>query len=374
MKLIAFYLPQYHRTPENDTWWGKGFTEWTNVKKAKPLFKNQTQPKVPLDHNYYNLMDKSTVEWQTGLMKKYGIYGFCYFHYWFNGRRILERPAENLLKWKEIEQPFCFAWANATWARTWTAVKKATTNWVASDSGQQGNGILIEQSYGTESDWQKHYEYLRQFFCDRRYIKVENKPMFLIYRLHDIPNAKEMFRIWNGLAKKDGFSGIHIVSMNMVPEKNQYVEAIAKYGYYPEYDVHIVRKIYNRIVNKLNLPLKRKAEVLNYETVWKNLVRERPIQGITTYPGAVVTYDETPRKGKHACFLSGASPELFEKYLKLQIKKAEQVCHSEFLFIDAWNEWGKEIIWNRMKNMVMHIWKQSEMPCGRKEDIHGCLY
>ena len=151
MKIIAFYLPQYHQTPENDEWWEEGFTEWTNVKRAKAIHKKQIQPKIPLNNNYYDLMDKKVVEWQTDLMHQYGVYGFCYFHYWFTGKKLLYRPAENLLKWKDINQPFCFEWANSTWARTWTAYSKsATTDWVHADKLESGDGVLLEQKYGTE--------------------------------------------------------------------------------------------------------------------------------------------------------------------------------------------------------------------------------
>lgn len=341
MKLLAFYLPQYHAIPENDEWWGKGFTEWTNVKKAKPLFKNQTQPKIPLNNNYYNLLDKSTVEWQTRLMKEYGVYGFCYFHYWFNGKKLLEKPAENLLKWTDIDQPFCFAWANVTWARTWTAVDRATTTWVSSDAEKGKKGILIEQAYGTEKNWTEHYNYLSQFFKDKRYIKVDHKPMFLIYHIKDIPCAQEMFALWNKLAIQDGFPGIHIVSINEAPRNNKYIEAVAQYGNYSNYDYHFWRRVWNRLIHRLKLPFNRRPNILQYETVWKNMVKDPPLEGIKTYPGAVVTYDETPRKGRQASFLVGATPELFEKYLRLQIKKAEQVCHAEFVFVDAWNEWGE---------------------------------
>lgn len=341
MKLVAFYLPQYHSIPENDQWWGKGFTEWTNVKKAKTIFRNQIQPKIPLNNNYYNLMDKSTVEWQTKLMKEYGVYGFCYFHYWFTGKKLLEKPAENLLKWKDIEQPFCFAWANVTWARTWTAVKGTATTWVSLDGNRKEKGILIEQLYGEEENWREHYLYLSQFFKDKRYIKVSNKPMFLVYHINDIVHAKEMFALWNNLAVQDGFSGIHIVSINDMPDNNEYVEAVVQYGNYTQYDFHFWTRIYNILIHKLKLSWRPKANILNYEAVWKNLVKKRPLKGIKNYRGGLVTYDETPRKGKQACFIKGASPEVFEKYLRLQIEKAENVCHTEYIFIDAWNEWGE---------------------------------
>lgn len=346
VKIITFYLPQYHQIKENDEWWGKGFTEWSNVKKAKPLFEGQVQPKVPLNNNYYDLMDKSTVEWQTELMHKYGVYGFCYFHYWFKGKQLLEKPAENLLKWKDIDQPFCFAWANVTWARTWTAVKKFSTNWVEGDDKQttdinkNDDGILMLQEYGCNDDWRKHYYYLREFFKDNRYIKKDGKPVFLIYKLHDIDCAGEMFSLWNDLAKKDGFNGIYIVSINEYPQHNLYVNAVAKYGMYGMYDKHILREFFNSVIKKIGINNLKKPMILNYEKVWRGMIEEEYPKGLTVYPGGVVTYDETPRKGKNACFIQGASPKFFEKYLMKQLVKAKKIG-AEYLFLDAWNEWGE---------------------------------
>lgn len=339
VKLIAFYLPQFHRVKENDEWWGEGFTEWTNVKKAKPFVQGQVQPKIPLNGNYYDLTDKKTVEWQTQLMKYYGLSSFCYFHYWFMGRKLLEKPAENLLEWKDIDQPFCFAWANCTWARTWSAAK--ATEWVCNDNKTSGTGILIEQLYGEEKDWREHYEYLSRFFHDERYIKKDNKPVFLIYKLHDIECAKEMFEDWNKWAKEEGFNGIHIVSMNEMPDDNKYVEAVARYGYYSQYQRHYAQKVVNKVLRAFRLKEKEFSLVFDYKKVWQGLLKEEPISNIQTYPGAVVTYDETPRRGNRAVYLKGASPDAFEKYLSKQIVNANTIYHADYIFIDAWNEWGE---------------------------------
>lgn len=328
-KYIAFFLPQYHRIPENDEWWGEGFTEWTNVKSAKVCFKGQTQPKIPLNNNYYNLLDKKVVEWQTELMNRYGVYGFCYFHYWFNGKKLLNRPAENLLNWTDIDQRFCFAWANDTWARTWSAVK--ATTWVANDKNV-GKDILMEQTYGEEDDWIEHYNYLRMFFKDERYIKKDGKPMLLIYELDDIACSEAMFSVWDKCAKNDGFPGIHIVSMNR-ESKSQYVEAIAKYGNYSAY----VTSFFDKVMNKLFKRSSKHGRVYEYRKVWEGLIKERYNPNIETYPGGVVTYDETPRRGIDSTYLKNASPKLFEKYLRIQTNKRQ----SEYLFIDAWNEWGE---------------------------------
>ena len=165
MKKFAFFLPQFHEIPENDEWWGKGFTEWTNVKDAKPLYKGHQQPKHPMNNNYYNLLHKNVVEWQTELMNKSGLDGFIYYHYYFTGKKLLEKPAENLLKWKDIPQRFFFCWANHTWNRSWEGKKT----------------ILLEQTYGTKDDWEKHFQYLLPLFKDDRYEKRDNKPLLMIF-------------------------------------------------------------------------------------------------------------------------------------------------------------------------------------------------
>ena len=148
IKVVAFYLPQFHTIPENDEWWGKGFTEWVNVKKAKPIFKGHRQPRVPLNDNYYDLSQTETIRWQADLANKYGVYGFCFYHYWFDGKLLLEKPAELLLEHKDIPLRFCFSWANEPWARTW--------------DGKQ-HQILMPQSYGEKKDWQRHFDYLLPF-------------------------------------------------------------------------------------------------------------------------------------------------------------------------------------------------------------------
>ena len=156
MKIIAFYLPQFHEIPENNEWWGKGFTEWVNVKKAQKLFDGHNQPREPLNDNYYDLKDNSVMDWQISIAKKYGVYGFCFYHYWFNGHLLLQKPVEAFLSNKKQDMPFCICWANEHWTNAW--VSKA-------------NKVLIEQEYGKEEDWKEHFDYLLPFFKDDRYIK-----------------------------------------------------------------------------------------------------------------------------------------------------------------------------------------------------------
>lgn len=349
VKIIALYLPQYHAIPENDSWWGKGFTEWTNVRNAKPVFQWQVQPKVPLNNNYYNLLDKETVEWQTKLANQYGIYGFCYFHYYFKGKKLLEKPAENLLKWKDINQRFCFFWANDSWCRTWSAAKAGTT-WSAKDEKimPDDNGMLMEQTYGNSADWEEHFRYLNEFFQDDRYIKVNNKPMFYIYNLSKIPCAKEMFSLWNRLAKENGFNGIHIVSVNEPNDNNiPQVEAIAHYGFHKASRskmIGVLSKIKNKLKRHAASSLgiqKLNKDVWSYDKMWNLILSVKPYGNIQNYPGGFVNYDDTPRKGFNGTVMKGVTPKLFEKYLRKQIIRAKEVFHSEYLLLDAWNEWGE---------------------------------
>lgn len=196
MKVIAMHLPQYHSIPENDKWWGKGFTDWNNVKKAKPLFQGHQQPLVPLNGNYYDMTNIETLKQQAELANKYGVYGFCYYHYWFNQKLLLEKPCEVLLNHPEINQRYCFCWANETWARTWDG---------------KDTGILIKQEFGGKEDWDEHIKYLIPFFKDKRYIKINNRPVMFFYSCIRIERFNEMIEYWNKKLQENGIETIYVV-------------------------------------------------------------------------------------------------------------------------------------------------------------------
>ncbi len=184
MRLIAMYLPQFHRIPENDRWWGNGFTDWVTTREAMPLFDGHNQPRVPKDKYYYDLSDTSVMRWQANLMHEYGVDGMCIYHYYFaDGKKVLERPLENLLAEKDIDMPFCICWANESWARSWSRLEQknvwANTHEVAPSS--EDDGVLLRQRYGDEGAWREHFKYLLPFFKDSRYICVEHKPVFVLY-------------------------------------------------------------------------------------------------------------------------------------------------------------------------------------------------
>lgn len=199
MKIITFYLPQFHEIPENNEWWGKGFTEWVNVKKAQPLYEGHEQPRVPLNENYYNLLDPNVQVWQAKIAKEYGVYGFCYYHYWFNGKLLLEKPMENMLKNRDIDIPFCVCWANEPWTRAWVGETK----------------VLIPQLYGEKREWKEHFDYLLPFFKDSRYICDDGKPLVVIYRPEVIECLNEMLDYWNELAIQEGFEGLTYAYQNI---------------------------------------------------------------------------------------------------------------------------------------------------------------
>lgn len=323
-KLIAFYLPQFHEIPENNKWWGYGFTEWMNTKKAKPLFKDHYQPRIPYQQNYYDLTEASVRNWQAELAKSFGIYGFCYYHYWFKGKMLLEKPLQKILASKEPDFPFCLSWANEPWTRKWDGSEKE---------------VLMPQEYGDKKDWQKHFDYLLQVFSDDRYIKVNGKPMFLIYRPQIIPDCEEMLGFWEDLAKQNGFNGMYFIeTLNGFPKSHSIGNFHAAVEFEPHYtmvhgEANNAWRTKDSYENNIKL-------VLDYDDVWSNILNRVPTRP-NTIPGAFVDWDNTARLGKNSTIYTGATPEKWQEYLSKQLIRAGEVYNSEFLFINAWNEWAE---------------------------------
>ena len=336
-KIIAFYLPQFHTFPENDKWWGKGFTEWTTVRNAKPLFEGHNQPRIPLHHNYYDLSDINNLIWQAELAKKYGIYGFCYYHYWFNGKLLMEKPAEMMLECKKIDFPFCMCWANDNWTRTWA---------------QKNNEILIAQDYEEEEDWEKHFYYLLPFLKDERYIKINGKPFLIIYRPELIPTLRKMLELWKCLAKENGLTGLVFAYQYTHFDHRTHPNGdLFDYGI--EYQPSLIRMKYNRSVSgviryfKNALWTKMKFHdpghtVLryDYDKVWKEIIKMHP-RDEKMIAGAFVDWDNTPRHKYRGSVFTGVTPEKFEKYLYLQMQHAKKEYQMNMIFLFAWNEWGE---------------------------------
>lgn len=336
MKLITFYLPQFHEIPENSKWWGKGFTEWDNVKKAKRLFLGHNQPRVPFENNYYDLSDQHIMEQQMKLAKKYGIYGFCFYHYWFGGKKLLEKPVENILKNPKANLPFCLAWANEAWTKTWHGA-----------GGEKE--ILMRQEYGGPKEWSNHFNYLLEFFKDSRYIKKDNKPMFLIYRSGYIDRCNDMLKLWNELAIENGFDGMHFVNMLSFHDKynkSPYLEASVDFEPGKTRREHILKNDKFYLI-KTSIRKKEKSQrffnrficnIVDYDTV--NLEMLNKPHKLGEYRGVFVDYDDSPRRGINGIIVKGSTPKKFGHYLSEHIKRSKKE-DNEYLFINAWNEWGE---------------------------------
>ena len=327
MKIITMYLPQFHRVKENDEWWGEGFTDWVAAKSAEPLRPDHYQPHIPLNNNYYDLLDKKTIQWQADLMKQYGVDVQCFYHYWFkDGKRILEKPAENLLQWKDIDMPFCFCWANESWARTWSRLEGVNV-WAQVPEQEQGKpdtAFLIKQEYGQEVQWRQHFEYLLPFFADKRYLKIGNKPVFYFLNSSRISCLGEMVQEWNKWAKENGFDGIYLIGANSNYHTADHLDAVLHHE--PPHILELYRE-------------RKRPMFLGYDEVWKNILAYRDYREKAIY-GGFVGFDTSPRQGKRGRVIENASPDRFRVYLSELI--AKNIAHNnDLIFLNAWNEWGE---------------------------------
>lgn len=357
-RVIAFYLPQFHPIPENDKWWGKGFTEWTSVGKAKPLFKGHYQPKVPADLGYYDLRSPWVREEQAELAREAGIEGFAYWHYWFgNGKTILERPFKELMATKSPDFPFCLAWGNHSWSNK---------TWKTGMSKQEANTMIAEQTYPGVEDYTAHFNYVLDAFKDSRYIKVDGKPLFIIFD-SSFKELPVFIETWQKLAKENGFPGIHFVGyaynagynkVDNPAEKRPYMdvnEAGARYKYALSKGLDAVNSIgmlraeyltdgkfktlFKKVMEKYTpwIPLKKydQAKVNSHifvpEDKWENV-----------YPTIMPNWDRSPRAGRNAVIYTDSTPEVFKKHIQdaVELVKDKQPEH-QIIFLKSWNEWGE---------------------------------
>jgi lipopolysaccharide biosynthesis protein len=329
-RLIAFHLPQFHPTPENDEWWGKGFTEWTNVAKAKPLYRDHYQPHLPADLGFYDLRLPEARHAQAELARQYGIEGFCYYHYWFgSGRRMLERPVNEILSSGEPDFPFCLCWANHSWNNIWQGV---------------ANRTLVEQTYPGMDDHRAHFEWLLRAFTDHRYITVDGKPLFIIYNPTGIPDARRVFEYWRELAAEAGLSGLHLVGVNYSAlgwDPGTCGLDASTWQPLPQKDAHIP---WRYLPLKLKLLLSRgkpNLTIYDYEDVLDHLLRKAAPE-FTDYPTVLPSWDNTPRSGLNGLVLHGSTPDLFRILLRraLALIGKFEPDH-RIIFVKAWNEWAE---------------------------------
>lgn len=323
IKLLAFYLPQFHQIVENDEWWGRGFTEWTNVSKAVPQFLNHYQPHLPGELGFYDLRLKEVMKRQIELAKMYGIYGFCFYHYWFAGKRLLEKPVNMLLKDKELDIPFCLCWANENWTRRWDGLE---------------NEVLIKQNHSKEDDL-KFIKDISEYFKDDRYIKIDGKPVLIIYRTELLPNPIETIELWRKYCSEIGWKDIFIIGAQTFG-----FEDYTKYGMDAgvEFPPH---NIYNcPILNKEIDFVNTKFTGLVYD--YKKLVNEKLYikkSNKKVFKTVMPSWDNTARKPNNASIFKNSTPELYKTWLKdvIYSTKEDFLENSNFVFINAWNEWGE---------------------------------
>lgn len=354
-RVIAFYLPQFHPIPENDKWWGKGFTEWTNVGKAKPLFKGHYQPRVPADLGYYDLRMPEVREAQANMAREAGIEGFCYWHYWFgNGKQLLERPFNEVLASGKPDFPFCLGWANETWTnKSWEVGTR-----------QMKLSVLMEQKYNLK-DYEKHFYSVLPAFRDSRYIQVDGMPLFLVFRPLEIPDGRAFINLWKELAVKNGLKGIHFVGIKQnfdtckksikgtlrkeIPDAAFEYKRVLDVGFdavnsrgndraeaFARHRIDLVRRYISiRFFGRFTVSRIEQKEA----NKWL-YVPEDKLDNI--YPTLLPNWDRSARSGKKARIYTGSTPELFREQLAtaLALVKNKQPEH-KILFLQSWNEWAE---------------------------------
>jgi lipopolysaccharide biosynthesis protein len=336
LKAIALYLPQYHPIPENDEWWGKGFTEWTNVSRAKPLFPDHYQPHQPADLGFYDLRLPEVRQAQADLATAYGIHGFCYYHYWFTGKRLLERPFNDVLASKEPDFPFCLCWANENWTRRWDGLD---------------NEILAEQIYSQDDD-RRHMQYLAQAFQDTRYIRIDGKPLFLVYKASQIPDPIATAATWRDEAHKLGVGDIFLVKVESggESERRNPVEIgfDAAVEFQPDWlqlghPQQSTRRLW-RVARKLKLaePAYGNNFIYDYETIVDRMLA-KPAVAYTRFPCVTPSWDNSARRRDGgATIFHNSTPELYERWLTAVVQKETSDPNSNgIIFINAWNEWAE---------------------------------
>jgi lipopolysaccharide biosynthesis protein len=329
VRLIAFYLPQFHPIPENDAWWGKGFTEWRNVVNARPLFRGHYQPHIPADLGFYDLRVPEARVAQADLAREYGIHGFCYYHYWFNGRRLLERPLAEVLASGKPEFPFCICWANENWTRTW--------------DGKQDN-ILIAQNYSHEDDV-AHIKSLLPYLEDHRYIRVHGKPLLLVYRTELLPDPARTAALWRETSLAAGIGDLYLVTIESFqtshdPKLLGFDAAVE----FPPLGLTSSKSASVHLFVRAGILSKAYVEtnILKYkQAVDRFLNSAEP--GYLRFHAVTPAWDNTPRRKKNALILNDSNPQQYGAWLRNVVEKTARKLKGDerLVFINAWNEWGE---------------------------------
>ena len=337
-KIVALYLPQYYETEYNNKWWGKGYTEWTACKQAKPLYKGHYQPRIPYNKFYYDLSVKDNIKWQISLAKEYGIDGFAIYQYYSCGEKLLEKPTEIILDNPDLDIPFYLFWANESWRMAWYG---------------QSNKVVWKQEYGEEKEWRDQFDYCLRFFLDKRYMKIEGKPIYVVYHPSEFKNINVFINKWQEWARQSGLPGIYFVKTigaaddRGLGEFSAIItrEPVYAFAYDERFLYRNIRRIKTRIISIINkkVLMKKDQGIIRYKVsfdkVWKGIINRKDV-GCPAFYGAFTGWDTTPRKGYNGIITEGATPEKFGIYLKKLYDKARD-NHIPQIVINAWNEWAE---------------------------------
>lgn len=322
-KIIAFYLPQYHENPENNEWWGKGFTEWSNVKRAYPMFEGHNQPRIPGELGYYDLVEDRTVQHkQVDLALQHDIYGFCFYYYWFKGKRLLKKPVDQYLEDHSLNLPFCICWANETWSRRWDGAEKE---------------ILIQQVHNEQTD-KEFINDIIPILKDERYIKVDGKPLILIYRIELFPRPAKTITLWRKICQEAGISDIHVAlvqSFGMVDHRMYGADSSVEF---PPHKI-VGGTINDRVLDE-EMAKEYTGNIYSYKEIVHNqmLIQKRDYN---LWPGCMLGWDNTARRLKAANVFHEFSPELYREWLIKNHTYTQLYNDEHYMFVNAWNEWAE---------------------------------
>jgi len=339
-RVIAFYLPQFHPIPENDRAWGKGFTEWTNVAKAKPRFLGHQQPQLPADLGFYDLRVPETRQAQADLARAHGIEAFCYWHYWFgNGRRILERPFNEVLASGEPDFPFCLCWAIGSWTGVWF--------------GNPGD-IIVEQTFPGRDDELAHFEAVLPALRDSRNLRVDGKPMFCVFYPHQHPDLAGFVAHWRSLAAEAGLPGLYLVAVSdglddpgldvfdaiTTSPPNDYLFPRSR-GLFTDLRRLLRERNFGALINRLIGDGVRLPERRDYRHMVATVLDRLP-PGPRFHPCVMPNWDNTPRSGPRGLVFEHAEPEVFDLYLAKALDRVnDRPPEHRLIFLKAWNEWAE---------------------------------
>jgi lipopolysaccharide biosynthesis protein len=324
---VAFYLPQFHPIPENDRWWGAGFTEWRNTAKARPLFAGHEQPHVPGELGYYDLRSRVTREAQADLARSHGIDAFCYYHYWFDGRRLLERPFDEVLRSGAPTLPFCLCWANESWTRAWDGSNRS---------------VLIAQRHSAADDL-AHIRHLAPALAEPRYLRIEDRPLLLVYRASTLPDPRRTTDLWRDEARRLGVGDLHLARVESLSNERGDPRALG-------FDTAVeFQPDWRRLrASPMQRAIQRSARALGTTRFDAPFIRLEysklvdaasgaPLPGYTRFPCVTPGFDNTPRRARGAVVLTNSSPRLYGDWVARTLRTQEP----ELLFVNAWNEWGE---------------------------------